>query len=53
MSQPCAVKIAFVIDEDLSLIDEPTKRSRMNDAIAVALKLTAISRRLLSITAAS
>ena len=53
MSEPCAVEITFVIDEDLGLIHEATKCSGMNDAIAVALKLTTIGRRILHVTAAS
>src|SRR5262249_55502326 len=36
--QPGAVVIALVIDKDLRLVGQPTKRGRMDDAIAVALK---------------
>ena len=37
VGQPCAVVIAFVINEDLGLVDEPAEGRRMDDAVAVAL----------------
>ena len=40
-----AVQVAFVIHEDLGLVDEAAKRIRMDDAIAIALKLAAKTRR--------
>jgi hypothetical protein len=36
-----AVQVAFVIDEDLGLVDQAAKGVGMDDAIAVALKLAA------------
>ena len=39
-----AVQIAFVIHEDLGLVDEAAKRIRMDDAVAIALKLGAKTR---------
>ncbi len=53
MSQTRAIEVAFVIDEDLGLIHEATKRGGMNDSIAVALKLATIGGRRLGMTAAS
>ena len=42
-----------MIDEHLGLVSEPPKRAAMNDAVAVALKLTAILRWRLGIAAAA
>ena len=47
MRQPSAIQIAFVIDEYLGLVDQATKGSGMNDAIAIALELAAQMRRVL------
>lgn len=52
MRQPRPIKVAFVIDENLGLIHEATKRGGMNDSIAVALKLATIRGRRLGMTAA-
>ncbi len=38
VGQAGPVVIAFVIDEDLGLVFQPTERGRMDDAVAVALK---------------
>src|SRR5208282_5205856 len=38
MSQPSAVVIALVIDKDLGFVFEASKRSRMDNAVAVARK---------------
>ncbi len=45
MREARAVEIAFVIDEDLRLVDEPAERRRMHDAVAVALVFGAMTRR--------
>jgi hypothetical protein len=39
-----AVEIPFMIDENLGLVDQPPKRIRMNDAIAISLEFAAKSR---------
>ena len=52
MSQPRAIEVAFVIDEDLGLVHESTKRGAMNDSIAVALKLATIGGRRFRVAAA-
>lgn len=39
-----AVEVAFVIDENLGFVDEAAEGVRMDDAIAIALKLTPIFR---------
>jgi hypothetical protein len=44
MRQPCSVQIAFVIDENLGLVDQPAESGRMHDAIAVPLIFRTISR---------
>ena len=44
MREARAVQVAFVVDEDLGLVDEPTKRRRMHDAVAVALEFGAVTR---------
>ena len=36
-----AVQISFMIDEDLGLVDEPSKRIGVNDAVTITLKLAA------------
>jgi hypothetical protein len=36
--QPGAIVVALVVDENLGLVLEPAERSRMNDAISIALK---------------
>ena len=38
VGQPGAVMVALVVDKDLRLVDQPAKRGRMDDAVAVALK---------------
>ena len=43
--QPRSVQVAFVIDEDLGLVNEAAKRRRMDDAVAIALVLTTIGWR--------
>jgi hypothetical protein len=43
-----AIEITFVIDEDLRLVDEASKRIRVNDAITIALELTTQLRRRLA-----
>jgi hypothetical protein len=40
-----SIQVAFMIDEYLCLVDEPPKRIRVDDAIAIALKLGAKARR--------
>jgi len=40
-----AVMVAFVIDEDLSLVLQPAKGGRMNDAVAVARIFAAVGMR--------
>jgi hypothetical protein len=52
MSEACAVEIAFVIDEDLGLLDPSAKRGGMNNSVAVALKFAAIRWGLLRVAAA-
>src|SRR6185436_19125966 len=37
--EPRAVEVALVVDEHLRLVDEATKRRRMDHAVAIALKL--------------
>jgi hypothetical protein len=41
VGQPRAEQVALVIDEHLGLVFEPAERSRMDDAVAVALELGA------------
>jgi hypothetical protein len=53
MGQPSSVEIAFVVDEDLGLVDQSTKRGGMHDAIAIALKFGSILRGRLRIAAPS
>src|ERR1700731_1437318 len=48
-----AVQVPLVIDEHLSLVDQPAKRVRMDDAVAVALKLAAKLRRTLRVAPAA
>ena len=48
-----AVQIAFVIYEYLCLVDEPPKRVRMDDAIAISLEFGAETRRRLGETPAA
>ena len=43
--QARAKKIAFVVDEHLSLVFEAAERGRVNDAVAVALEFRAADRR--------
>ena len=43
MGQPCAKKIAFVVNKNLGLIFESSEGARVHDTIAIALKLAAIS----------
>jgi hypothetical protein len=38
--QSCSVEITLVVDEDLRLVDQPTKGIGVHDAIAITLKLT-------------
>jgi len=45
MSETRAIQVTFVIDENLCLVDEASKRGGMNNAIAVPLKFAAESRR--------
>src|SRR5438477_5560748 len=52
MSQPCAVVIVGLSDQDLGLVHQPAKSSRMDNPIAVALVQRPVSMRLLSMTAA-
>ena len=37
----CAIEVALVIHKDLGLINQPAESVRVDDAIAIALKLTA------------
>ena len=46
MCEPRTIEIPFVIYEYLRLIDETAKRGRMNNAIAVTLKLATIGGRI-------
>src|SRR5690606_22677586 len=46
--QPCAKQVAFMIEEDLGLVDEAAKRRRMDDAVAVTLVVVARGRRRLA-----
>ena len=48
-----SIQVAFVIHEYLRLVDEPPKRIRMNDAIAISLELGAETRRWLGKTPAA
>jgi hypothetical protein len=36
-----AIKVAFVIDEDLCLVDQPSEGIRMDDPIAIPLEFAA------------
>jgi len=38
MGQPRAKQIAFMVDEDLGLVDQAPKGTGVDDAIAIALK---------------
>jgi hypothetical protein len=40
---PCAIQVTLMIHEYLCFVDEPAKRVRMDDAIAIALKFAAKS----------
>jgi hypothetical protein len=51
MRQTRAIQIAFVIDENLGLVDQATKGSGMNDPISITLKFTAHGRRRLRVAA--
>jgi hypothetical protein len=42
--QACAKQVAFVIDEDLRFVFQPTECTCVNNPIAIALKLAAITR---------
>ena len=53
MSDARAIQIAFVIDEDLRLVDQPAEGGGMHDAIAVALELAAKPRWCLGMAAAA
>src|SRR6266849_1336297 len=44
MRQPGPVQIAFVIDENLGLVDQPAESGRMHDAIAIPLIFRTVSR---------
>jgi hypothetical protein len=50
MREPRPVKIAFVIDENLGFVNQPAERRGVNDSIAIALVLGAVSRRGLGIS---
>jgi hypothetical protein len=52
MCQTSAVMIAFVIDEHLGLVYQTPERRRMNDPVAVSLKLTPIRMRRLRMNSA-
>ena len=45
MRQARAVEVAFVVHEDLRLVDQPTESTAMNNAIAVTLIFSAEPRR--------
>src|SRR6186997_1819737 len=45
MRDPGAIQVALVVHEDLGLVDQPPKRIRVDDAIAIALELGAETRR--------
>src|SRR5690606_33414254 len=51
--EPRAVMIALVVDEDLRLVDQAAESRRVDDAVAVALKLAAVARRWLGHEAAA
>ncbi len=53
MREPRAVHVAFVVDEDLRLVDQATEGVRMDDAVAVALELAAPVRGRLRVTPAA
>lgn len=42
MCQSGAIKVALMVDEHLSLIDQPSERRAMNNAVTVALKLSPV-----------
>ena len=44
MREPGAEQVAFVVEEHLRLVDEPAKSGRVDDAVAVALKVVARRR---------
>ena len=52
VSQTRSVEITFVIDEDLGLVDEAAKCRGVDDAVAIALELAAISRGIFRVAAA-
>ena len=41
MGDPGAIQVALVIHEHLGLVDQPPKRVRVDDAIAISLELGA------------
>jgi hypothetical protein len=45
MRQARSVQVTFVVDEDLGLVDKSAKRGGMDDAVTIALILTAIAGR--------
>ena len=45
MRQPRAEQVAFMVDEDLGLVDQAAERGGMDDAVAVALEGVARGRR--------
>src|SRR5206468_11711977 len=47
------IQVAFVVHENLRLVHEPAKRGRVDDSVAVALKLRAQGGRRLRVTAAA
>ena len=42
MGQSRSIKVALVINEDLGLVDEPPERGRVDDSVAISLKLAAV-----------
>src|SRR6187549_1958046 len=53
MSDASAIQVAFVIHEYLGLVDQSTKRVRMDDAISIALELGPKARWRLGVSTAS
>jgi hypothetical protein len=53
MRQPGSVQVAFVVDEDLGLVDQSAKRRGMNDSIAVALVFRPVCGRGFRVAAAA
>ena len=45
MREPRAEQVAFVVQEDLGLVDQPPERGGMHDAVAIALERVARRRR--------